>query len=201
VEAHRPVQTDADPGYDSSSMKHRKEKHRLAKKHGWSARPGCKIFVADRGALRFDYPAEWVVLPDPDSIKFRDQEPPDDDCVLAVSYMRIPIIDWTGMPLSYLVTEATKGDQRSIQGWDPVVESRRADMEIAWRQGRFVDQVIGGDALTRLCLARRLDVQALLTMDCWQQDEARFGPIWDLVLDTLVLAEPIQNPMLGPQVM
>jgi hypothetical protein len=55
--------------------------------------------------------------------------------------------------------------------------------------------------LTRLCLARRLDVQALLTMDCWQQDEARFGPVWDLVLDTLVLAEPIQNPMLGPQVM
>jgi len=25
--------------------------------HDWSTRSGCKIFVADRGAVRFDYPA------------------------------------------------------------------------------------------------------------------------------------------------
>jgi hypothetical protein len=182
-------------------MRHTKKKNRLGKKHGWSSRPGCKIFVADRGAMRFDFPADWIVQPDADSIKLRDREPPDDDCVLAVSYMRIPIIDWTGMPVSRLVEAATEADQRSIQGWDPIIESRRTDLEMAWRQGRFVDQIIGGNALTRLCLARRLDIQALLTMDCWQQDEALFSPIWDLVLDTLVLAEPIQDPLHGPQVM
>jgi len=178
-----------------------KETLRLQDGHGWSSRPGCKIFVADRGAVRFDYPEKWVVLPDPDSIKFHDRRPPKDDCVLAFSYLRIPAIDWTGLPLVKLVEDASRGDERPILGWDEMVTGRRFDLEYAWRQGRFIDPQEKRPALTRICLARRRTVQALLTMELWEAELARFGGVWDLVLETLELDEPIADPTRGPRVM
>jgi hypothetical protein len=181
--------------------KYEKRTLRLPKKHGWRSRPDCRIFVADRGAVRFDFPADWVVLPDPDSIKFRDREPPDDDCVLAVSYLRLPPIDWTALPLARLVEEATRADTRAVEAWEEIVTARRIDLELAWRQGRFIDRTLQRRALTRLGLARRKTVQALLTMDFWESDLDRFAPVWDLVLDTLELDEPIADPHRGPVVM
>jgi hypothetical protein len=178
-----------------------KETLRLQEGHGWSSRPDCKIFVADRGAVRFDYPAKWVVLPDPDSIKFHDRKPPNDDCVLAFSYLRIPPIDWTSLPLAKLVEDASRGDERPITGWDPMVTGRRFDLEYAWRQGRFIDPQEKRPALTRICLARRKTVQALLTMELWEAELERFGGVWDLVLETLELDEPIADPTRGPRIM
>jgi hypothetical protein len=61
---------------------------------------GCNVFVADRGAVKFDFPREWVIAPGDDSINLHDKAPPDDDCVLAVSYLRLPPIDWSGLPLA-----------------------------------------------------------------------------------------------------
>ena len=47
---------------------------RLKDGHGWSARPGCNVLVADRGAVRFDYPEGWVVVPDErGSLKLHDK--------------------------------------------------------------------------------------------------------------------------------
>ena len=47
-----------------------KEELELKKSHGWRHKPGKRIFVADRGALRLEFPEDWVVIPDDDSIKF-----------------------------------------------------------------------------------------------------------------------------------
>src|SRR6266496_1579784 len=89
-----------------------KEELELNKSHGWRARPGQKIFVADRGALRIEFPEDWVVIPDDDSIKFYDKQPPDDDCCLAVSYMRLPPVDLSGLPVS----EMLRWRWRAIRG-------------------------------------------------------------------------------------
>lgn len=181
--------------------KYLKETIRLQGGHGWSARPGCKVFVADRGAVRFDYPRKWLVRPDPDSIKFHDRKPPGDDCVIGFSYLRIPPIDWSGLPLARLVEEAIQGDERTIVAWDEMVTARRFDLELAWRQGHFTDARERRAALTRICLARRRTVQSLLTMDFWEADLERFGPVWDLVLETLELDEPVADPAIGPRIM
>jgi hypothetical protein len=178
-----------------------KECFEVHAKHTWAATPGCKIFVADRGAVRFDYPRRWIVRGDPDSIKFYDKEPPGDDCVLAVSYLRIPPIDWSDLPLSKLVLEATRGDSRKVERWDDVVETRRIDLEIAWRQGRYIDSKENRPALTLLCLGRRRRVQSLITMDFWEEHAKRFSRTWNVVLNSLQLDEPIENPFLGPRVM
>ena len=45
--------------------------------HGWHSRPGFKIFVADRGAVRFDFPDDWLVIPEENgTIKFHDKPTP-----------------------------------------------------------------------------------------------------------------------------
>src|SRR6185436_12830067 len=83
--------------------------------HGWKARPGSRIFVADRGAVRFEFPEGWLVRPDSDSIKFYDKTPPDDDCVLAFSYLRLPPADWSSLSLSVLVEQACGSEKREQQ--------------------------------------------------------------------------------------
>src|SRR2546429_5999332 len=90
-----------------------KEELALQEDHTWRARPGCKIFVADRGALRLDYPEDWVVIPGENSINFHDRQPPDDDIHMEVSIMRLPPFDWSGLPL-----QSTPIDRRPAQARD-----------------------------------------------------------------------------------
>ena len=109
-----------------------KEELTLREDHTWRAKPGCKIFVADRGALRLDYPEDWVVIPGENSINFHDRQPPDDDIHMEVSIMRLPSIDWSGLPLRDLIPAAIQGDARDIRWRGEIQEGRNGDVEIAW---------------------------------------------------------------------
>jgi hypothetical protein len=175
----------------------KRETKKLRDRHFWTAQPGCNVFVADRGAVRFDFPHEWVVVPDSDSIKVYDKKPPKDDCVLAVSYLRIPPIDWSGLPLASLVEKASRGDSRPIFAWGEIVEVRRGDLEIAWREMRFIDPTEKREALSHFCLARRARVQALITFDFWEADAKRCQGVWETVLKSLELDEQIADPTVG----
>lgn len=177
----------------------REGKLKLREDHTWKATPGCNVFVADRGAVRFDYPRDWIIRPDPDSIKIYDKTPPADDCVLAVSYMRLPPIDWEGLPLARLVEEADKCERRPIYEYGQIREQRKGAMEIAWREMCFVDPAGKRDARSRLCLAREGQIQAMITFDFWADDDRRCIPVWDTVLATLRLAEHIADPTQGPE--
>ena len=161
---------------------------KLRDDHTWSARPGCKIFVADRGALRFDYPQTWVVIPGENSINFHDRPPPDDDVHLEVSIMRLPPADWSGLPLRNLIPAAISGDHRDI----------RSRGEIAWVESVFIDkQEKERAAHTRLCLARSGNIQTIITMEFWPEDVERAAAAWDTVLETLELGMQIDDPTLG----
>jgi hypothetical protein len=187
-------------------MKKKKKKRRtegvlVYENHTWRSAPGYSIFVADRGAVKFEYPSGWYVKGDEDSIKLRDRKPPDDDCVLAISYMRLVPLDWSRLPLAELVEEVTNRSRRPIEAWDDVIARSHMDIDIAWRQGRYVDAKEQRRAITRLCLSRRGTVLPLLTMDFWESELERFAPIWDHVLDSLELDEFIADPRRGPRVM
>ncbi|MEW6751508.1 MAG: hypothetical protein AB1505_11105 [Candidatus Latescibacterota bacterium] len=166
--------------------------------HRWRARPGCKVFVAGGGAVRFDFPESWCVAPDADSIKLYDRPPPDDDCRLAVSCHRLPPITGAGPSLAQLVQAALQGDGRPLDRWGPVHEGRQADLEWAWQEADFLDPTLGRQAKTRLCIARRGALQALLTLDFWAVDLARVEGVWDTALETLVLGRYIDDPTRGP---
>lgn len=172
----------------------------LDRDHTWRAKPGHKIFVADRGAIRFEFPQDWLVEPGQGSIKFHDRPPPADECRLEVSLMYLPPIDWRDLPLARLVEEVVGGDERKIIGRGPVHQGQRGDLELAWTELAFIDQGERREARSRICLARRGSVQSLITMDLWLDDASRFGPVWDEVLSTLELGQAIDNPVRGPAV-
>ena len=169
-------------------------------RRGWRARPGCKIFVADRGAVRFDYPRDWFVSPDADSITLYDEEPPDDDSCLAVSYMRLPPVDWSKLRVATLVEAGMSGDTRPIDTWGPIREARRGDLELAWREVNCVDAAEKREARSRMCIARQSTFQCLITFDFWIEDLERCEAAWETVLDTLQLGDFIADPTRGPTV-
>lgn len=170
---------------------------KLKKNHTWKAKPGYRIFVADKGAVRFDFPDNWVVLPDDDSIKFHDKQPPDDDCRLAVSYMRLPPIDWSGLPLSQLVQSVVDGDERGVIAQGKMHDVKRPDLELAWTEVTFIDPVEKREARSRICLGRGSNIQPLITMDYWTTDADKFTPVWDEVLRSLQLGVYVQDPTRG----
>jgi hypothetical protein len=176
-----------------------KEEQDLRKDHTWTARPGCRIFVADRGALRFDYPQDWVVVPGENSINFHDRQPPDDDIHLEVSILRLPPVDLTGLPVRDMIPAALAGDTRDITSQGEIQEMRDGDLEVAWVESVFMDHQEGKDreARSRLCLARRGNIQPIITMEFWPEDTERACAAWDNVLGSLELGMHIEDPTRG----
>lgn len=171
----------------------------LPASHGWRARPGNQIFVADRGAVRFDFPEGWVVVPSDDAIEFHDRMPPDDDCTIKLSVMRLPPVEggWGKLPLERLVREVVRDDSRGATGGEAVTVVRRDDLELAWTERRFIDPNENRPALSRCCLARARNIQPLITMDFWEADREKFAPVWDEVLRSLQVAVPMGDPRRG----
>ena len=175
-----------------------KEELKLSDNHTWRARPGCKIFVADRGAVRFDYPEDWVVIPGENSINFYDAQPPDDEIHLEVSLMRLPPVDLSGFGVREMVPAAIAGDARDIQSRGEVQERRNGDVEMAWIESEFIDhQLEPRRCYTRLCLARSGTIQAIITMEYWPEDADRARAAWDDVLGSLELGLYIEDPTRG----
>jgi hypothetical protein len=180
----------------------RKETLKLKNKHGWEAKPGYKIFVADRGALRFDIPQDWILDLGTSSFKFYDQQPPNDDCTLEVSLIRLPPIDWSELPLSRLLQQSvTDEDGRGKIGEADMRAVNRPDLEMVWAETTFIDPSQHRKAHSRICLARGSNLQVLITLVFWADDASRLSIVWDEILHSLRLGVFVQDPTRGPVVM
>jgi hypothetical protein len=167
--------------------------------HAWRARPGCTVFVAERGAVRFDYPRQWVAVPDETSISFYDGEPPDDDSRLTVSFMRLPATNWGALKMESLLESALQGGEpEGTRG--PIHVARCGDVDLAWRELSFIDAAQSREARSRTCVARQGTLQCLLTFDFWADDLGRCHEAWTTVLETLELDRPVADPRRGPMV-
>ncbi len=167
--------------------------------HTWKSNPGYKIFVAGRGDVRFDVPSDWHFEPGESSVKFFDRPPPDDDCRLEVSYLKLnPQIDWSGYPLEKLLKDAIiPGEMRKPHTRSGFIRVKRDDLEAVWYQIHFLDTDEWREACTRACLARGANVQPLITLDYWLDDAPRVEPVWDEVLRTLQLGQYVRDPTRG----
>lgn len=172
---------------------------KLSRPHGWHARPGYNVFVADRGAVRFDFPEDWLIVPEENgTIKFHDRQPPDDDCTLAMTVLYLPPGDWSGLSLEMMVDQVIATDKRGVARRGPTRRGERSDLDLAWAEVEFADSTQGDRmARSRTCLARAANVQPLITFDFWESDAAKFGPAWDEILRSLRVAEAILDPTLG----
>jgi hypothetical protein len=180
-------------------MNHAKaKKRRLTSGHGWRAQPNHKILVLDRGAVRLEYPETWFFEATEDSIEIHDKPPPDDDCVLRVSYHRWPTIAGQALTVGALVREALRSDERSFSSLNAVIEETRIDTTLAWGEGRFIDTRIDREACARLCIARKDEIQALLTFDFWLSDLDKCHARWLGFLASLQLGQSVADPARGP---
>jgi hypothetical protein len=184
--------SDGKPKFEKSELS-------LKKGHLWTAKEGFQVAALDRGVIRFEFPQGWICIPDEDSVKFYDCDPPDDNCRLAVSRPRLPdVADSFG--LDQIVTAASKGDPRMLIQTAPAIHTQRGSLALAWADFRFTDPESNREARSRLCFARGAGLYALVTFEFWQDDRDKFSPIWQHVMDTLAIGEWILDPTSGARV-
>ncbi|TRT81409.1 MAG: hypothetical protein EWV82_12945 [Microcystis aeruginosa Ma_AC_P_19900807_S299] len=165
--------------------------------HNWKSSPGNSIFVAGRGAVRFEVPQDWHFEPDDNSFRFLDRKPPDDDCRLEVSYNLLPPGDWKELPLKGLVKKLAREDSRNPHEIGEVIQEKRQTARIVWVQIQFIDPQENRPAYSRIAVGIGSGVQCLITMDYWADDADKFTPVWDTVISSLVLGLYIRDPRSG----
>lgn len=172
---------------------------RLKKNHGWKSEPGCSIFVADRGAVRFDILQGWVIEPgEKTSVKVMDRKSPDDDCTLEMTifYLRDDI-DWSGLPVARMVNEVAPEDpENPVEVLErlPTEEFARDGMTVAWNGKRYIDADERREACSRLLVARKWNIQPLITFAYWADAAPRAERAWKILLKTLVLGDYVEDP-------
>ncbi|HEY9626889.1 MAG TPA: hypothetical protein V6C84_06275 [Coleofasciculaceae cyanobacterium] len=177
-----------------------KETLELKDDHRWQSNSGYKIFVADRGAVRFDVPQDWFFEADAQSFRFLDRQPPNDDCRLEMSFNRLPEGDWAGFPLQSTLRKIVDDDKRQVIAKTDITTVKRQTARIVWTEIKFIDAQENREAFSRICIGLGSNVQCLITFDYWADDADRLIPVWDEVLRSLTLGLYIRDPRLGTAV-
>ena len=175
------------------------EYRQLAETHGWRVRPGNSMFVADRGAAMFEYPANWVITHDDKAewIRISDVEPPRERMRIDVSIMRFPPNLSTEATLEDMIADlADSGVGRQIISLGGIREGRRRGFELAWVEGDFIDSDENRKAHVRFCLARRGNLYAYITSDFYPEVAKPATKAWKGMLATLRVGERITDPSL-----
>lgn len=165
----------------------------MRRHHGWKAKPGMKLFVAERGAARFQVPTDWVMRPTADCLRFYDREPPDDECSIGFTLLRLPVVE---VPVATLLEQMPHPEELDVLETGPILDAGCPGLSAAWREVRHRDPS-GDQALTRMCLARLGAIAVLLTFDLWVRDAKRVTWVWDKVLATLELGRFVLDPTIG----
>jgi hypothetical protein len=165
--------------------------------HRWQSAPGTQIFVAGRGAVRFDIPQDWHFSPQESSFQFLDKTPPDDNCRLEVSYNLLPHGNWSEFPLAPLLKNLVREDSRFSGEVGEIHYLKRQTARVVWTEFPFIDPHEHRPALARVAIGLGSNVQCLITLDFWEDEAEKFTPVWDLVLSSLVLGLFIKDPRTG----
>jgi hypothetical protein len=179
------------------NLKWIKETLDLKPNHHWQASPGYKLFVAGRGAVRFEVPQDWFFEPDTKSFRFLDRQPPNDDCRLEASFNLLPPADWRNFPLAQALAEIVEKDERHVLCKGDIITLDRQTANIVWTEFKFLDSEENREAYARICVGLGSNVQCLITFDYWVDDADRLTPVWDTVLRSLILGLYVSDPTTG----
>ena len=171
----------------------------LPPNHGWQCAPGYTLFIGDRGAVRFEFPQDWLHGPEDDgSIGFHDRKPPADDVSLRVSVLRLPpgvnLAELNReLPVEKMIVMAVK--ERPDENHHPfdghVRRVAKPDADVCWVETKRVDPDANRLIRTRTCLARARGVQPIMTFENWADLSEQFDPVWDHLMATLRVAVPV----------
>jgi hypothetical protein len=185
------------PKRKKNKLKWIQETIELQENHNWKTDEGYQIFVAGRGAVRFDVPQSWIFEPGEKSFKFLDGKPPNDNCRLEVSFNQLPPSDWSLFPLKHMLQQVLEKESRDSIETSEITTLKRSTARLVWAQTKFIDPNEHREAYSRICIGLGSNVQCLITLDYWVEDAERVLPVWDHVLETLVLGLYINDPRTG----
>lgn len=156
---------------------------------------GEKILILDRGNAEFAFPGDWSVKPDKAGfIKLEDAA---ENCLLEVSYMRLPPLG-PGAPDAAERVRAALGKQHA---GTPIQSQDRGDLRFAWSDYAYASDdfekgIMNRPARGRLLIAENGIHQALMTFYYWVDDAAWAVPIWGRIVATLRLGfgDQLENP-------
>ena len=186
------------------SMKWRSRCFNMSEQHRWKAKFSNKIFVANRRPVHFEYPGNWIIVPEGGFICIYDGKEPDNNIRLQVSVTQIcpagSIVNWSKLPSleSQMEHSVIGDDRRHRTRRGPTLKARRRDLEYVWLEIDFIDPTERRKAHSRACLARGRNVQTLITMEFWPEDHDFANNVWNDMLQSLKLGEYVENPFRGP---
>src|SRR5580700_5080683 len=125
----------------SASPEKRMQTLKLKDNHTWKCKQGWCICVLDRGLVRFDYPAHWILEPDEDTgtIHLHDRKPSLESCDLGVSIYRMPMQAIPSIRMEEMLLQSLDGRRKTRQQSD-VKRDPREDIEILWVEQRYIDE-------------------------------------------------------------
>ena len=185
----------------------------LPENHGWTAKPGNRVFVANQGAVRFEVPNTWILdMPKGSrSFVFLDRKPEADaDIRLDVRVMPLaaarPDVDWSQLqpwdepPIADWLKKNLAGDERIPTRVGNPLTLRLDGTTIVWAEMDFIDPLEKRPAHTRLCYAMKTQAAllAMIAMDYWDDHADRAKAAWNDILGTLKVGEFIESPFRGP---
>jgi len=167
--------------------------------HGWQCKPGNNLFVAERGAVAFEVPANWVIRHDQkQTLTIHDQPPPSDSARISLTVFHLPPVrgGWKQLALEKMLLEACEvRAPKKKAGKRPAAlvihREPRTDVELIWTEKEpWKDPESGRLIRCRQILARARLVQCLITFDVYEDAADRFEQAWHDLLSTLKLAIP-----------
>ncbi|MBX3061340.1 MAG: hypothetical protein KF726_00090 [Anaerolineae bacterium] len=178
----------------------RSTSRQLTANHAWKAPAGYKIMVLDRGTVSFNIPQDWI-LAKLEPVEIHDGEPPNDNARISVSFWHLPPgVDWSGLPLTKLLTDSLQGGSQStikMLERGKISEANRDSMELVWTQSRFLDLPQNREAYSRVAMMRGFNVAVLISFDFWVDDAKKLQPVWDELLRSINLGRSVADPTKG----
>jgi hypothetical protein len=167
--------------------------------HQWRVKKGYKLFVANRGAVAFQYPRKWIDIPEPDGIviQFFDKNPPRHNCALSITVVQLPHSFLKTISIVDQLQDVVNDQEFEVVATGSMFKEERDDFNLVWTEQCLVDPEKNRDFISRFCMAQSKNVQALLTFKFWASKVKRFDPIWDEILRSLTLERYIQDPRMG----
>ena len=170
-----------------------KETLKLPKNHAFKAQPDCRIFIADHGTVRFDFPQDWVVRPadEANAIALHDKQPPRDSCRIMVTPYRIPReLTWDDLPLEQMARDVLQEKRSDAE----LHRDDRNGLQIIWVEFDWPDPENGRAIRTRQMLARGGQVTAVITFDFYADEADKWLAVWEILLKSLQLDQYIADP-------
>jgi hypothetical protein len=177
----------------------------LQRDHGWRAKDGNVVFVADRGAVHSGIPRHWVIELNGGTPASYDRKPPYDECRLQLTVIRLPPrVDSSQLPPAPMLEEVLANpdddpDHDPTAQRSEITTQNKCGIESAWTKTTFIDTTEHRPVRSHTLIARGNDVQIPITFDSWADDATRVLPVWKDVPRSLRLGEYIADPRRGPQ--